>query len=133
MIRHLMEDQVGRRVVVIVPHVVGSTDGDPTAVHASHARMEWTGGGMMLPSRDPVDDLLQLARLEKRPDHVIVEAHGDESPARLVGYAYMPGFRPNGVYRNVGFKQGAWRDVGWWGRALGTPESDPPPPRPFRA
>ena len=24
------------------------------------------------------------------------------------------GFQPIGVYRNVGFKLGAWRDVGWW-------------------
>ena len=96
-IRHLMEDQAGRRVVVIVPQAVGSATGDQTSVHSSDARMEWVGESMMLPSRDPVDDLLQLARLAKRPDHVIVEAHGDESPARLVGYAYMPGFRPNGV------------------------------------
>ena len=31
-IRHLMEDQVGRRVVVIVPQLVGSTSG-ATSVH----------------------------------------------------------------------------------------------------
>ncbi|HSW84314.1 MAG TPA: GNAT family N-acetyltransferase, partial [Usitatibacter sp.] len=42
------------------------------------------------------------------------------------------GFVPIGVYRNVGFKLGAWRDVGWWARAIGTPERDPRPPRPFR-
>lgn len=24
------------------------------------------------------------------------------------------GFKPIGVYRNVGHKHGAWRDVGWW-------------------
>lgn len=24
------------------------------------------------------------------------------------------GFRPVGVYPRVGFKRGAWRDVGWW-------------------
>lgn len=28
------------------------------------------------------------------------------------------GFRPVGVYREVGFKLGAWRDVGWWQRLL---------------
>ena len=42
------------------------------------------------------------------------------------------GFVPVGVYRNVGFKQGAWRDVGWWGRPIGAPEREPRPPRPFR-
>jgi phosphinothricin acetyltransferase len=42
------------------------------------------------------------------------------------------GFTPIGVYRGVGFKQGAWRDVGWWGRRLGDPEPSPRPPSPFR-
>lgn len=41
------------------------------------------------------------------------------------------GFAPIGVYRNVGFKLGAWRDVGWWGRAIGELERDPTPPKPF--
>jgi len=39
------------------------------------------------------------------------------------------GFRPLGVYERVGFKFGAWRDVGWWQRALQPPgEGDPAPP-----
>jgi phosphinothricin acetyltransferase len=32
------------------------------------------------------------------------------------------GFQPIGVYRHVGFKHGAWRDVGWWQRELQLPE-----------
>ena len=28
------------------------------------------------------------------------------------------GFEPLGVYRRVGFKLGAWRDVGWWQKEL---------------
>ena len=35
-----------------------------------------------------------------------------------VGLHECMGFLPIGVYRNVGFKLGAWRDVGWWGIAL---------------
>ena len=31
------------------------------------------------------------------------------------------GFTPIGVYRNVGFKHGAWRDVGWWQKELQCP------------
>lgn len=42
------------------------------------------------------------------------------------------GFEPVGVYRGVGFKQGAWRDVGWWARRLGMLGADPAPPREFR-
>ena len=41
------------------------------------------------------------------------------------------GFTPIGIYRAVGFKHGAWRDVGWWGRRLGDLEPSPRPPRPF--
>jgi L-amino acid N-acyltransferase YncA len=38
------------------------------------------------------------------------------------------GFQPIGVYKNVGHKLGAWRDVGWWQRslqALATPTAAP--------
>jgi L-amino acid N-acyltransferase YncA len=31
-----------------------------------------------------------------------------------VGLHEAVGFRPVGVYRGVGYKLGAWRDVGWW-------------------
>jgi L-amino acid N-acyltransferase YncA len=31
------------------------------------------------------------------------------------------GFAPIGIYRNVGYKLGAWRDVGWWQLALCNP------------
>lgn len=41
------------------------------------------------------------------------------------------GFTPIGIYRGVGFKHGAWRDVGWWGRRIGDPSPDPAPPVPF--
>ena len=34
-----------------------------------------------------------------------------------------------GIYRHVGFKMGAWRDVGWWERTLGELMTDPEPPR----
>jgi phosphinothricin acetyltransferase len=43
------------------------------------------------------------------------------------------GFRPVGIYRGVGYKLGAWRDVGWWARELGEPAANPDPPRPFRS
>jgi phosphinothricin acetyltransferase len=34
------------------------------------------------------------------------------------------GFRPVGVYRRIGWKAGAWRDVGWWELQLVSPSSD---------
>lgn len=44
------------------------------------------------------------------------------------------GFEPVGVYRRIGWKDGAWRDVGWWQAELRPPGPVPPaepgpPPR----
>ena len=41
------------------------------------------------------------------------------------------GFQPVGVYRNVGFKHGAWRDVEWWQKSLRETDA-PSTPQPFR-
>lgn len=43
------------------------------------------------------------------------------------------GFKPLGVYEKVGFKFGAWRDVGWWQRELRaqTNLGESGEPRPF--
>lgn len=44
------------------------------------------------------------------------------------------GFAPVGVYRRVGYKRGAWRDVGWWALDLRPARAAPPePPRPLPA
>lgn len=42
------------------------------------------------------------------------------------------GFEPIGVYRQVGFKGGQWRDVGWWQLDL-APESEGPPREPSQS
>lgn len=49
---------------------------------------------------------------------------------RSVGLHEAVGFRPVGIYRNVGFKLGQWRDVGWWHLALQPLPSAPEPPLP---
>lgn len=38
------------------------------------------------------------------------------------------GFTPVGVYRGVGYKNGAWRDVGWWQRELREKSQEPATP-----
>jgi L-amino acid N-acyltransferase YncA len=43
------------------------------------------------------------------------------------------GFAPLGTFRAVGFKQGAWRDVGWWQLALTHPPTQPAEPRAWEA
>ena len=46
------------------------------------------------------------------------------SPAS-VGLHQHVGFTPIGVYRRVGYKLGAWHDVGWWQRSLEPPDEEP--------
>jgi len=40
------------------------------------------------------------------------------------------GFEPVGIYRSIGFKGGAWHDVGWWQARL-RPAGDAPPEEPL--
>jgi len=41
------------------------------------------------------------------------------------------GFQPVGVYRGVGYKLGAWQDVGWYQRPLQPEQLNPTPPVPI--
>jgi L-amino acid N-acyltransferase YncA len=45
-----------------------------------------------------------------------------------VGLHEAVGFRRVGVYRGVGYKLGAWHDVGWWQLALRERVANPDPP-----
>jgi len=38
------------------------------------------------------------------------------------------GLRPVGVYRKIGYKAGAWHDVGWWQLTVKDPPASPQPP-----
>ena len=38
------------------------------------------------------------------------------------------GFKPIGVYRDVGHKLGRWHEVGWWQLPLGEDDGLPRPP-----
>jgi phosphinothricin acetyltransferase len=49
-----------------------------------------------------------------------------------VGLHEALGFVTVGVYRGVGYKCGAWRDVGWWQKQLRERTPEPPPPADFR-
>lgn len=53
--------------------------------------------------------------------------------AASVGLHESMGFRLVGVYTGVGFKFGAWRDVGWWHLQLAPLPSAPEPPVPLEA
>jgi len=51
--------------------------------------------------------------------------------AASVGLHEAFGFRLIGVHQQVGWKLGAWRDVGWWQLAFATPAADPAEPIAF--
>lgn len=44
-----------------------------------------------------------------------------------VGLHESLGFASTGVNRQIGWKHGAWRDVGWWQLELAPPAAGPPP------
>ncbi len=46
-----------------------------------------------------------------------------------VGLHESMGFFHTGTYRNVGYKLGAWHDVGWWQLELSSPTGAPNAPR----
>ena len=51
--------------------------------------------------------------------------------APSVGLHEAFGFRLIGVHRDVGWKLGAWRDVGWWQLSLASPSPKPAEPIAF--
>jgi phosphinothricin acetyltransferase len=51
--------------------------------------------------------------------------------AASAGLHEAVGFRPLAVYRGVGYKLGAWHDVGWWHLLLAPLERQPEEPRPL--
>lgn len=51
--------------------------------------------------------------------------------AASVGLHEALGFVPVGVYRDVGYKNGGWHDVGWWGLRLREPPTPPAEPVPL--
>lgn len=48
-----------------------------------------------------------------------------------IGLHERMGFEPIGVYRRVGWKLGAWHDVGWWQLTLRSHDPAPAPPIAF--
>lgn len=59
-----------------------------------------------------------FARLADRGFRVILAGITLPNPASVALHESC-GLRPVGIYRGVGWKAGAWRDVGWWQLRLG--------------
>jgi len=88
-------------------------------VHADHRRQGVAGQLMGV--------LLQLLSLQ---GFARVHAGVTLPNPGSVGLHESLGFRPVGVYPAVGFKHGAWHDVGWWSMPLGPRPQAPAEPVP---
>ncbi len=71
-----------------------------------------------------------LSILRRQGFHAIFGGITWPNPAS-VGLHEACGFSAVGVYRQAGFKLGAWWDVGWWGCVLDQASAEPVPPRAF--
>lgn len=69
-------------------------------------------------------------RLRRQRFHVACAGITLPNPASIALHESI-GFVPVGVYRRIGWKDGAWRDVGWWQLEL-QPPSDGVPAEPLR-
>ena len=56
-------------------------------------------------------------RLRARGSHALFAGIALPNEASIGLHTAM-GFEPVGIYREVGWKLGAWRDVGWWQKRL---------------
>jgi phosphinothricin acetyltransferase len=119
-------------------HVVGFAYGSP---HRERAAYRWAADVTVYVSpaaqRRGVGRALYeqlLSDLARQGVHVACAGITLPNEAS-VGLHEAIGFVAVGVYRRIGFKQGKWRDVGWWHLQL-LPETDDAPAElglPFRA
>lgn len=95
-IRHFLENSSQCRILAVVRDVEPLVRNSPDAKRRG-AVVEWPNGCQAIESDDATATLATLGRDGCMADHVIVEAHGSRNARRAGGYAYMPGFRPNGL------------------------------------
>ena len=124
------------------PYLVWEEDGQITGYAYAHRQAEraayqWnaelsvyldracTGAGR---GRRLYTALMELLRLQGiRTVYALVTLPNEKSE----GLHRSLGFRLMGVQRSTGYKDGAWRDVAWFEKAIAPYDPDPAPLRPF--
>lgn len=96
-IRHFLETSAQCRIVAVVRDVEPLVAGNTGGTKRRGSVVEWPNGCKAVESDDATATLATLTRDGCAADHVIVEANGSRNPRRAGGYAYMPGYRPNGM------------------------------------
>ncbi len=130
-------------VLALCPWLVALDDaGDPIGYayasrHAERAAYQWSvdatvyvrdGHHRRGVGRALYEALFPLLRLQR---FYVAHAGITLPNAASVGLHESFGFRPVGVYPAVGWKLGAWRDVGWWHLPLQERPATPAPPLPL--
>ena len=143
-------DEIGRRMLAPprLPWLVGDDDGRVAgyayaSAHRARPAYRWSAECSVY-----LDPAYQGRGLGRRLyERLIAEIGGLGYRSLYAGIA-LPnpasvglhealGFTPAGVFRDVGYKLGAWRDVGWWQFALTGPsgpdgtDGAPAEPRPW--
>jgi L-amino acid N-acyltransferase YncA len=67
-----------------------------------------------------------IAQLRRQRFHVALAGITLPNDASVALHEHL-GFVPVGILRRIGWKAGAWRDVGWWQLELARPGDGPPP------
>jgi phosphinothricin acetyltransferase len=126
-------DEIGRRMLARprLPWLVADDDGRVAgyayaSAHRARPAYRWSAESSVY-----LDPAYQGRGLGRRLyERLITEVRGLGYRSLYAGIA-LPnpasvglhealGFTPVGVFRDVGYKLGAWRDVGWWQYALGS-------------
>ncbi len=138
-------DEMRRRIRKVLqghPWLIGEDDGEAlgyvyASPHRERAAYRWSVDVAVYIRQDRrqrgVGRALYTALLGVLPLQGFVNAYaGVTLPnAASVGLHEAMGFRPVSVYREVGFKCGAWYDVAWFQRPLQPPPPVPSEPRPL--
>ena len=126
------------------PYLVWEEDGRVLGYAYAHRQMERAAYGWNAELSVYLDRAFTSRGLGGRLYRVLMELLRLQGVRTAYGCVTLPnekseglhralGFRQLGVYRNTGYKCGAWHDVAWFEKALGPYGGAPEPVRPFPA
>jgi len=94
---------------------------------SAYVREEWRGRGVGSGLYEALLETLAAQRF-----YVAVAVVALPNPASVALHE-SAGFERVGAFEAVGYKRGAWRDVGWWQLSLADRPAEPDEPRPVSA
>jgi L-amino acid N-acyltransferase YncA len=140
-----MESEMAKRLAKTLPRfpwLVAECDGDAAGyayagLHCERAAYQWSADVSVYVHKDMRGRGSGIGRALYTPLFAILRAQGYckvcagvtlPNPASVALHEAM-GMRPVGVYHHVGYKTGAWHDVGWWEGTMRELSTEPQPPR----